>query len=478
MKKYSYKFENERYTIYEDDNILKTPYGYEVCTLYKPLAERIILDIECYGKDYHSIESILAWHYTVIDIFYNMKAEQIDKVLIDTFLKSVDWTFLRKSSNFWFRIFGVWNVRKGQIIQWLSKTTYMQKTAIYWISNYYRSINITFIIAIIIENLKEKDKELFLQAIAKMFSGDSRFGSFEKIYQDFKNFEFYYGFHLEESGPILSEIGPEILKSWRTEELKFEGLNKHSVSIEQLTGRNYYHYTCGKMDKNQPLAHPVGDLNLDFYRNGDYHSIDSAVYEPIYDEQQNEFTTDDSLVEYLPYSCWLKRFNDTNDPYTCYLLYLQIDEKGAIKNSGCIEETTSKGLFKTYKKKSFIPDVAAVDLIFLFHGKYIPVNFSFIGKRLPQKRIDKGGKDGDNMQYDFTLRSAYRRALLCMIVNTDEKGVIKELQYTSLQFNKNKEDDGPISYAVRSFEAMDMLVMVYDMYSDDEMLNQLNSTYS
>ena len=49
MSNYSYKQEGDRYVIYDGDTILTTPAGNNVTTLYKPLADRILKDLNRYG---------------------------------------------------------------------------------------------------------------------------------------------------------------------------------------------------------------------------------------------------------------------------------------------------------------------------------------------------------------------------------------------------------------------------------------------
>ena len=57
MSNYSYKQEGDRYVIYDGDTILTTPAGNNVTTLYKPLADRILKDLNRYGMSFHSTEN-------------------------------------------------------------------------------------------------------------------------------------------------------------------------------------------------------------------------------------------------------------------------------------------------------------------------------------------------------------------------------------------------------------------------------------
>lgn len=48
MSNYSSKLVENRYVIYDDENILTTLGVNNVTTMYKPLTERIILDPDCF----------------------------------------------------------------------------------------------------------------------------------------------------------------------------------------------------------------------------------------------------------------------------------------------------------------------------------------------------------------------------------------------------------------------------------------------
>ena len=98
--------ENEKYVIYDGDTTLKTPAGNTVTTLYKPLAERIVLDLTKFGYSFHSSSSILAWHFTMIDNFARMSHEQVEQLLQSSFLTQPDWTCIEAHGSAWQRAFG------------------------------------------------------------------------------------------------------------------------------------------------------------------------------------------------------------------------------------------------------------------------------------------------------------------------------------------------------------------------------------
>lgn len=106
MANYRYAQENEKYVIYDGDTTLKTPAGNTVTTLYKPLAERIVLDLTKFGYSFHSSSSILAWHFTMIDNFARMSHEQVEQLLQSSFLTQPDWTCIEAHGSAWQRAFG------------------------------------------------------------------------------------------------------------------------------------------------------------------------------------------------------------------------------------------------------------------------------------------------------------------------------------------------------------------------------------
>ena len=63
---------DEGYAIEKDSKALLTTMGHPVRTAFKPLADRLIKDLEKYGEDPSDPVSIVAFHYAMIDFFYNM----------------------------------------------------------------------------------------------------------------------------------------------------------------------------------------------------------------------------------------------------------------------------------------------------------------------------------------------------------------------------------------------------------------------
>lgn len=482
MATYTMKKEDDRYVIYEGGNVLTTPRGNSVTTLYKNVADRILLDLNRYGMNFHSADSILAWHFTAIDNFAPMGHERVEQVLISSFLREVDWTCREHHGSEWSRAFGKWKDRQGMIVEWLQKATIMQMTAACCIGNAYHSINLALTLAAIMEKYTGEERAKAFDDLAHVIEENSYYGPYADIIKDFGTFELYYGVHLEENGAILGEILTDGELD-EEEELDVDNLDDHSVTIEQLVGRNFYHYTDCEQDEEQPAQYTIADVELD-------DSIDDEEDEDEDDEEDDDEEYDDTentLADLLPDDCWVKRFVDDDDPNTCYLLYLVIDEEGQITDSGCIEETSQPmgggGMFfmipgmefpsaKSYDYNSYPPDKVLDDLRLLFAGRALPLQFSFMKKRLPQKMIDEGGNGGSNTEYTYALQSAYRMAYNHMSIDTDEDGIIENFDYSSYQSSGSAYGDmfsRPVSYSDRRDEAIDMLLYIYDMYTDEEL---------
>lgn len=262
------------------------------------------------------------------------------------------------------------------------------------------------------------------------------------------------------------------------EAIDVENLTGRSVSIEQLVGRNYYHYMNGQKDETQPAEYILSDLDLNESEDDDEDEVDGV------DEDEEE---SEGLADYLPQECWVKRFVDEDNPDICYLLYLVIDEQGRISDSGCVEECSMRmgggGVFfmipgmelpsiKSYESTSYPPDKVTDDLTMLFAGRSLPLDYAFSKKRLPQKMIDEDGNGGSNTEYTFALQSAYRMAYMHMSIETDENGVIQGFWYSTYQSSGSAYGDmfsRPVLYSDRREEAIDMLLYIYDMYTEEEL---------
>ncbi len=506
MSEFSYRLENGLYVIYntESGERIKTPEGGNVITTpYEPLAKRIVRDLGRYGMDYHSTESVLAWHFSLLDRIEQMGHEGFQKAMENSFLRREDWTCRANYFPGWHHFFGDWDERIEYIRQWLTEATLMQMTAACCIGNAYESINVAFTLALVLEKYKDEARDRKLKELAAILSLEGSLGQAPGIYNDCKTFELYYGFHLAENGPIIKKMMMNCDDNWFDEvpdddddldidiwggdTLDVNNLTQYNVSVEQLIGRNFYHYSNGEQDDEQPAMFEFADLDLDLFDDECEEDEDEAnnIYE---DEiKDNERRAIEELWSCLPEDCWVKRFVDDEDPNLCYLLYLVLDDDGNIENSGCIAEIAKftrlnpafaivPGLKipreKSYETIDFPPDKITDDLEMLFQGRSLPLDFSFVGKKLPQKMLDRGGNGGSSTEYTYALQSAYRLAYMHMSIYTDTNGIVDDFSYASYQSYGNAFGDmvtRPVSYSDRQDEALDMMLYLYDMYSEEEL---------
>lgn len=187
----------------EDKEYAATPRGAILSTSYMNLAERILEDLDTYGPDNFSADSILPWHYTMVENFSKMDHKQVEDVLADSFINRYDWTYTTDVEDTeWKEIWGVRGVREGEIMEWLSKITHMQMTAACCIGNAYHTINIAYMLATIMETCDGDERETKFNKLADFVGENSEYYA---SVDDFKTFELYYGIHLKENGNIITQ---------------------------------------------------------------------------------------------------------------------------------------------------------------------------------------------------------------------------------------------------------------------------------
>ena len=482
MSTYRYKKDGKFYVIYDDNTIITTPDGNNVRTSYKPLAERIVQDLDRYGMNFQSPESILSYHFTMLDYFSLFSHESAEQILTDSFLTDVDWTCRNSYAAGWTRTFGKWSDREYFIKQWLSKVTLMQMTAACCIGNTFDSLNMAFTLALIFEKYNGAEREDKLAEIAHLVADYDSIRSFESIYNCFKTFELYYGIHLEEEGTVLDDIVPDDYGEDEEDDyIDVEELSDFSVTVEQLIGRNYYHYTDWKIDDPQPASFTFSEIKLN---EEDEDKVDEDEDDWFGDEDADD-EDNDGLPDYLPDDCWVRRFVDDNDANIFYMMYIVLNEDGEIEESGCIEEHLHQiggGFFtipgmemptmKIYQYNSYPPEKVIDDLRLLFKGRALPLDFSFVGKKLPQAMIGEGGNGGCDTEYTYAIQSAFRLAYMHMTVYTNEDGVVEDFDYSTYQSSGSAYGDmfsRPTGLSDRKNEAMDMLLHIYDQYTDEEL---------
>lgn len=463
---------NEKYFILhkgEDGNMemAHTPAGNAIDTRYESLAYRLLHDIEIYGIDCFSPESIVPWHFTMIDNFMKMKHEEVEGILDQSFLRKNDWTLDGDiDDEKWLAIFGESETRKQEIREWLSKCTHMQMTAACCIGNAHHSLNIAYVVAQYMENYEGGQLDQQLRKLASRIGQYSMYAEAEDMMVDFETFKLYYGIHLETDGAIINK---ELLEETP------EYIGKET-SVEALVGRNFAHYTDGKIDSEQPLKLTVPDLTL-------------VLDDELNDDEDGEDDEDDDeeyseLSDHLTPDCWIKRINAGIDGQEAYYILEVVVKNGVIKNVYVTLEEVEHmghGMFMIpgmemagqtyYSELDYIPEECEDELDKLVSGRYLKEGFSFIGKMLPQKMIDEGGNGGSDTDYAYACQSAYRQAYMYMSITTSEDGEIEDFDYSTYQSSGSAWGDmfsRPQYYSDREDEAIDMLLYILDKYDEED----------
>jgi hypothetical protein len=121
--------------------------------------------------------------------------------LADSFINRYDWTYtIDVEGTKWKDIWGVRGVREGEIMEWLSEISHMQMTAACCIGNAYHTINVSYMLALIMETYDGDERDAMFSELADFICENSEYyASFES----FKTFELYYGIHLREDGNVI-----------------------------------------------------------------------------------------------------------------------------------------------------------------------------------------------------------------------------------------------------------------------------------
>lgn len=451
---------------------ISTPGGTMLKTSYIDLADRIMTDLQKFGPMCMSAESILPWHYTMVENFARMEHSEVESMLDACFMQKNDWTYDCCQEEEWKNIFGRQTERVKDIREWLSKCTHMQMTAACCIGNAYHSINVAYVLASIMEKYIGKERKNQFRILADIIAENSFYGPASDMVNDFANFDLYYGIHLNEDGPIIND-----------ENISLENNSENDgfdITIEQLIGRNYYHYTDGEKDDEQPyvLSHDLSSML----------SEEDEEDEEETDEDESEEDDDcyNELADNLPDDCWVKKLCVTEDDNVeYYLVALEVDKDKVVGTTILHDEVSRMGggMFfipgmsmpesHSYEEIE-IDDCEAVksEIKSLKRGRFIPKEYSFVGKKLPAEIIENDKYNGDDTEYMLCLQSAHRLAYMDLFISTDEDGVIEDFSdYTTYQSSGSSYGDmfsRPHGLDDKNEEAIDMLLYIIDKYTDEE----------
>lgn len=182
--------ENGKYKIYNDDKILKTPRMRDVICGSIELAKRLVEDLEVYGESPTDPESLVAFHYPMIDFFDDSKRKSLQHSVAIGLDPAYDWTLNCNAPDpnvmmEWWDVFGRKDTQINSGLKWLDTIKLNQLCAVTVLGRAMESVNIPYIVA---TKLKKKDVKGYAKAIERYCP----FHDKDTLVKYFDNFLFYY----------------------------------------------------------------------------------------------------------------------------------------------------------------------------------------------------------------------------------------------------------------------------------------------
>lgn len=244
------------------------------------------------------------------------------------------------------------------------------------------------------------------------------------------------------------------------------GLLGKEVSAAALAGHNYYHYIDGEYVNNERGQYLFPDLDIAL------------------DDEHDELN--DDLEQLLPKNCWLKQYPDRLSSTERHIIYLVLDGDWKVRDFGYIKEEIQVhgGGFimipgmelpstKTYTESNYIPWFAEIDLKNMV-ARPMPLDYSFINQKLPQRILDHSVYAESNKRYRISIQSAHRSAITHLIISTNEDGIVEDMSYATYQSSGSLFTSmmtRPIPLHNREDEALHALLEVYNSYTAEEFEN-------
>ena len=265
---YGYMKNGELYDMYKGETPLRTPMGAPVRTNLKVLADRLVKDLNKYGEDPSNPASIVAFHYAMIDFFYNISRSENERSIAIGLDKENDWTFNCPTATpepmmEWMALFGTHSSQAERGKKWLSSLTIIQLCAVCIIGRALESVNIPFIVA------TELEREA-LESYAKQVCAHYPYVNVKELRRYFDNYLFY--FNLENAGETESDQGhrsfavANVQKALQIPE-QTDGMNQPSVDKLLLIIAGLYHH----FGPDQPeVAYGLNKLAELYYSQGQY----------------------------------------------------------------------------------------------------------------------------------------------------------------------------------------------------------------
>ena len=175
--------------------------GFILQTSYLSVAEGMLKDLE---SDKTSTCSVLGMQKSIHETISLFSKEQATTFVKSGFNTIDDWTFfLEEKDQQMEGLLGKRDQRIKEIDSWLNKATHMQLNAAYCIGTKYRSLNIAYIFALILERTEKAKQELMIGRLNVLISKQTEC-HIDK--EDFRAFSVCYGVHVSDNNLITNDV--------------------------------------------------------------------------------------------------------------------------------------------------------------------------------------------------------------------------------------------------------------------------------
>ena len=449
MAQYGYRKQNGRFVVYEDDYALGS-------TEYEVLARRCLDDITQYGANPYEERSALRWIHTWEEPFDDETHARILETIRNTFFSKPDWTWGLDLGEIWNDFIGDWGYRRQMILEWLSKASVLQLVAAFHLGDIYESLNLAFSLAMLMEQKEGQERAEAISSVIEILSMHPKYQDKEKNRVFFDLFELFYGIHLNENGPILTEL-IEKDKKHNREAFTLKMLPLYTVSEDWLRGRNYRPF-AGEESESQWWGFVLGK--------GLENLLSNDAEAPV-----NPTINEDELVKHCKDRCWIKRFISKDESDKHYVVIVYVDEGWNVKEAQCIAESLAKPLADAeivtaalcYEECENPPKYVMDDLYKLVRGRFLFTGISFVGKRLP-KVMD--------CTRSYTVLSPYRPVTSSFRFHIDQDGFINGFEYATYKGNPETDKDTE-NLEDRAEEKVEALLHFFDLYDDRQWLTEI-----
>ena len=445
MVQYSYRKLHRRYAIFEDNHFIGI-------TEYEPIAKRCVVDAERYGSDSYEKRSALSW----MKSGFSKKTHEECVETINNSFDEPEWTWELDLGGPWNAFVGNWGYRRQMIPEWLSKASVLQLTAAYEFGKVYESLNLSFSLAMLMEQKDGPEREAAIDSILETLSRHPKYHDKEKNRAVFELFELFYGIHLTESGPVLTDLIENDKKHSR-KELTLETLPLYTVSEDWLRGRNYRPY-AGAESQEQWWDFLFGKGLEDFLGNDAENPEKSMVSQNV-------------PAKYCNGPCWVKRYIVKGSPDKHYVVIVYVDKDWNIIEGQCLLELPAKPLgdggdtvesFR-YKECANPPKQVLDDLYKLVTGRFLFTGISFVGKKPPNKI---------NRLHSYTVLSPYRPVAMTLRFSTNEDGFIDGFEYATHRVN-SETGNAMVTVEDSAEEKVETLLSFFDLYDNRQWLTEI-----